>query len=71
MTAAHKDFDVVELTRDIPEEGLAKGALGTVIFVHKEGEAYIVEFCDDQGRTLADPTLKAADLKSAEMTSPH
>jgi len=44
-------FDVVELTADLPEENLARGAQGTVVECYADG-AYEVEFTDDDGQTL-------------------
>lgn len=47
-------LDVVVLTEDIPEEGLVAGMIGAVVDVHTmPTEAYEVEFCDPQGRTIA------------------
>jgi hypothetical protein len=45
-------FDVVELSVDLPEENLARGAQGTVVECYDDG-AYEVEFTDDEGETLA------------------
>ena len=45
-------FDVVELTVDLPEENLARGAQGTIMECYEDG-AYEVEFTDDDGETLA------------------
>jgi len=48
-------YDVVALTSPMPEEGLPEGARGTVLQVYEEDEkrAYLVEFCDAEGMTLA------------------
>lgn len=46
-------FDVVRLEVDLPEEGLKKGDTGTVVFdFESPRNAYEVEFCDSEGRTL-------------------
>jgi len=45
-------FDVVELIVDLPPHALYAGMQGTVLDVHGDGEAYEVEFSDEQGRTL-------------------
>ena len=47
-------FDVVALTVDVPEDGLAAGMVGAIVEVYITlTEAYEVEFCDPQGRTIA------------------
>ena len=51
------ELDIVELTEDLPEYGLRRGAQGTVVEVFDEPEeAYMVEFLEDSGETskLAD-----------------
>lgn len=45
-------FDVVELTVDLPEENLARGAQGTIVECYEDG-AYEVEFTNDEGEALA------------------
>ena len=44
-------FDVVELTMDIPEQGLRAGMRGTIVECHP-GDAYEVEFTNELGETL-------------------
>lgn len=52
------EFDVVILAEDLPEEGLAKGMIGTIVVVFENPTlAYLVEFCDEEGRTIALPDL--------------
>ena len=51
-------FDVVVLTEDIPEEGLRAGMKGAIIEVYSQPvERYEIEFCDEQGRTVAQLAL--------------
>lgn len=45
-------LDVVALTEDLPEDGLVRGQVGTVV-EELPPDAYEVEFCDDRGRTYA------------------
>ncbi len=52
---------VVALTDDLPEEGLVRGQVGTVVEDWAPG-VYEVEFCDDNGRTYAMVALKAEQL---------
>ena len=52
---------VVALLEDLPEEGLVRGQVGTVVEVWAPG-VYEVEFSDDDGRTYALASLKAEQL---------
>ena len=52
---------VVALVQDLPEEGLVRGQVGTVVETWAPG-VYEVEFCDDQGRTYAMVALKGEQL---------
>ena len=54
-------LSVVALMRDLPEAGLARGQVGTVVEVLGP-EVFEVEFSDDTGRTYASLALKAPDL---------
>ena len=56
-----KLFDTVALTRDIPEFGLRRGQVGTVVEELGPG-AFEVEFADDAGNTYASIGLKAEQL---------
>ncbi|MEQ9844047.1 DUF4926 domain-containing protein [Pectobacterium brasiliense] len=56
--ASYSLFDVISLKDDLPEEGLKKGMLGTIVHIYDElSLAYDIEFCDDNGETLAWNTL--------------
>lgn len=52
---------VVALVHDLPEEGLVRGQVGTVVENWAPG-VYDVEFCDADGRTYAMVALKAEQL---------
>ncbi|MFC4149622.1 DUF4926 domain-containing protein [Micromonospora mangrovi] len=57
-------FDVVELTRELPDEGLAAGSVGTIVHVFtKPRDAYEVEFTDGDGRTLASLALTPDQIR--------
>ncbi|MBI3157605.1 MAG: DUF4926 domain-containing protein [Burkholderiales bacterium] len=57
------DLDVVSLKRALPSAGLEAGARGTVVSVFaKPRRAYLVEFADDQGETVATEVLDEQDL---------
>jgi len=52
---------VVALLEDLPEQGLVRGQVGTVVENWAPG-VYEVEFCDDSGRTYALVALNADQL---------
>lgn len=52
---------VVALLEDLPEEGLVRGQVGTVVENWAPG-VYEVEFADDNGKTYAMVALKAEQL---------
>jgi hypothetical protein len=54
-------LDVVALTTDLPEAGLVRGQVGTVVEVLGP-EVYEVEFSDDSGRTYAELPLRSDQL---------
>ena len=58
-----KEHDCVVLTRDVPEEGLEAGDVGTVVHIHAGGTGYEVEFMTLTGHTLAVATLLAAQVR--------
>ncbi|NDO81142.1 DUF4926 domain-containing protein [Citrobacter sp. NCU1] len=59
------ELDVVVLGEDLPNEGLVKGTIGTIVMVFDTPTlGYLVEFCDEEGRTIAMPALLPTQLKS-------
>jgi hypothetical protein len=54
-------LSVVALLEDLPEEGLVRGQVGTVVESWAPG-VYEVEFCDDDGKAYAMVALKAEQL---------
>lgn len=54
-------LDVVAITNDLPERGLYRGQVGTVVEILSPG-VFEVEFSDDEGRTYASTTLEAGQL---------
>lgn len=57
------EFEVVVLVVDIPDEGLTKGQIGTIVDIYTSPSlAYEVEFCDKQGRTVALLALEPEQL---------
>jgi len=49
MSDRLKSLDVVALTEDLPEHGLPRGQVGTVV-EELGGDTFEVEFADDAGR---------------------
>lgn len=59
------ELDVVVLGEDLPDEGLVKGIVGTIVMIFDTPTlGYLVEFCDEEGRTIAMPALLPAQIKS-------
>lgn len=54
-------LDVVALTRDMPERGLLRGQVGTVVHA-LSADIFEVEFSDEQGRAYAQAPLGADNL---------
>jgi hypothetical protein len=54
-------LDVVAITKDLPERGLYRGQVGTVVEILAAG-VFEVEFSDDEGRTYASTSLEADQL---------
>ncbi len=52
---------VVALLEDLPEQGLLRGQVGTVVETWAP-DVYEVEFCDHNGRTYAMAALRAEQL---------
>jgi hypothetical protein len=52
---------VVALIEDLPEQGLVRGQVGTVVESWSPG-VYEVEFSDDQGRAYAMLALRSEQL---------
>ena len=61
MTTGVEMHSVVALLEDLPEEGLVRGQVGTVVENWAPG-VYEIEFADDSGRTYAMVALKAEQL---------
>jgi hypothetical protein len=61
MNAQIRLSDVVALTEDIPDRGLLRGQVGTVVELLGPG-VFEVEFADNDGRTYAMLSLKSSQL---------
>lgn len=58
------ELDQVVLTPDLPEHGLQKGDIGTIVLVHRQGQGYEVEFITLAGDTVAVVSLAAGQLRT-------
>ena len=58
-----KLLDVVALTQDVPEHNLKRGEVGTVVEILANGEAYEVEFSNDNGQMSKCLSFPASQLK--------
>ena len=56
-----KVLDVVAVLEDVPEHGLLRGEVGTVVELWKDG-AFEVEFSDDSGDAYAFAALRPEQL---------
>jgi hypothetical protein len=57
------ELDRVALEKDLLEEGLKKGDVGTVVHVYSGGAAYEVEFVTFSGESLGVFTVEAAAVR--------
>jgi hypothetical protein len=53
----------IVLTSDLPDEGLKAGDVGTIVHIHRQGEAFEVEFSALEGKTIAVATALASQVR--------
>jgi hypothetical protein len=58
-----KELDQIVLTSDLPNEGLKAGDVGTIVDIHRRGEAFEVEFMTLAGETVAVTTILASQVR--------
>lgn len=58
-----QEHDCIVLTANLPEEGLEAGDVGTVIHIHDDAAAYVVEFMTLTGTTVAVATVLSSQLR--------
>ena len=58
-----KELDQIVLTADLPKEGLKVGDVGTVVHIHRGGEAFEVEFMSLAGETVVVTTVLASQVR--------
>jgi len=67
-----KELDAVALTCDLPEQGLKRGDVGTVVLIHGDGVAFEVEFVGYDGHTVALLTLEHQQVRALQASDiPH
>ena len=59
-----KEHDRIVLLKDLPEDGLQAGDVGTVVHIHRQGEAFEVEFMTLDGGTVAVITLLSSQVRA-------
>ncbi|MHB1479168.1 MAG: DUF4926 domain-containing protein [Acidithiobacillus ferrooxidans] len=57
------ELDTVILLKDRPLEGLVKGGVGSVVFIHEGGKAFEVEFTTLAGDPLGVLTLAEDEIR--------
>jgi hypothetical protein len=57
------ELDTVILTRDLPQHGLQRGDMGTVVLLHGDA-GYGVEFMTLDGETIAVVSLAKDDVRA-------
>ena len=67
-----EEHSSVVLTEPLPSVGLEAGDVGVVVHVHRNAEAFEVEFMSLDGNTLAVETLAAKQIRAARSRDiPH
>jgi ATP-dependent exoDNAse (exonuclease V) alpha subunit len=58
-----KELDSVVLNANLPEHGLERGDIGTVVLIHSDGKGYEVEFVSLDGETMAVVSLPPSKVR--------
>lgn len=58
-----RELESVVLTTDLPEYGLERDDIGTVVLAHRGGKGYEVEFVALDGETVAVVSVLAAQVR--------
>jgi uncharacterized protein DUF4926 len=57
------ELDRIVLNTDLPEHGLERGDIGTVVLVHRDNKGYEVEFVALDGETVAVVSLYPSQVR--------
>jgi hypothetical protein len=60
------ELERVVLTTDLPEHGLKRGDVGTVVLTHRGSAGYEVEFVTLDGETIAVVTVLSSQVRPIE-----
>ena len=66
-----EEHDRIVLTDDVADQCLKAGDVGTIVHVHRDGEAFEVEFLTLDGHTAALATVSSSQVRpvtSADIT---
>ncbi len=58
-----REHERVVLKEDLPKAGLRAGDVGTVVHIHGQGEAFVVEFFTLGGKTAAIATVASSQVR--------
>ena len=58
-----EEHDRIVLTDDVADPGLKAGDVGTIVHVHRSGEAFEVEFLTLDGHTAALATVSSSQVR--------
>ena len=58
-----EEHDRVVLTDDVAHQDLRTGDVGTIVHVHRNGEAFEVEFSTLDGQTAALATVRSSQVR--------
>ena len=61
-----KEHDTVVLNDDLTAESLKAGDVGTIVHVHPEGAAFVVEFLALSGDTVAVATVSPSQVRPVD-----
>ena len=64
-----KELEIVILNHPIKKYGLEEGSIGTVVDVYKDKKKAVVEFMDDDGKTIAVIDLDLSEVKQNNIKS--
>jgi hypothetical protein len=59
-----RELDSVVLTTDLPEHGLERGDVGTIVLAHRGRKGYEVEFVALDGETVAVVSVLPAQVRA-------